>query len=109
MRINSIPGNLIFMKLTKEQIEHIARLARLELTEEELEKYGNQLSAVLDYVGELSGADVRGIEPTAQVTGLENILRNDEIHQAGESVISESLAQAPEAEEGQIRVKRVLE
>ena len=64
------------MQLSKEEIQHIAKLARLELTDKELEKYGGQLSAVLNYIDQLKEVDVKGVEPTAQVTGLENVLRS---------------------------------
>jgi len=95
--------------LSRQQIEHIAKLARLELSEEELEKYGKQLSAVLDYVNQLSEVKVAGVEPTAQVTGLQNIFRRDEILNCEEDIIKEAIKQAPGIEDGQIKVKRVLE
>lgn len=96
------------MLLSKQQIEHIAKLARLELTEEELEKYGAQLSGVLDYIGQLNEVNTDGVEPTAQVTGLENIFRQDVISECAEDIINDALHQAPELEGRQIKVKRVL-
>ncbi|MBU1350095.1 Asp-tRNA(Asn)/Glu-tRNA(Gln) amidotransferase subunit GatC, partial [Patescibacteria group bacterium] len=63
------------MKLNQKQIQHIANLARLELTEEELKKYSNQLSDILSYINQLKEADTTNVEPTAQVTGMENIFR----------------------------------
>ena len=68
-------GSHYIMSLSKEQIEHIAKLARLELTEEELDKYGGQLSDILNYIDQLKEVDVAGVLPTAQVTGMENIFR----------------------------------
>lgn len=97
------------MQLSKEEIQHIAKLARLELTEAELEKYGGQLSAVLNYIDQLKEVDVKGVEPTAQVTGLENVLRKDKIKDWDEKEIEEALADAPEREERFIKVKRVIE
>lgn len=96
------------MKLNKKNIQHIANLARLELTEKELKTYGSQLSDVLNYIGQLQEADVSGIEPTAQVTGLENIFREDEIEEWDKKERETALKQAPELEDRQVRVKRVL-
>ena len=97
------------MKLKREQIDHIAKLARLELTEAELKKYGSQLSAVLNYVDQLKELDTTDVEPNAQITGLENALREDEKEGWGERETEEALRQAPELESGQIKVNRVLE
>ncbi len=96
------------MKLDKEQIKHIANLARLELSEEELEKYGSQLSGVLDYIDQLKEVDVSDTEPTAQVTGLSNVFRHDEALDCGKEIREAALREAPELEGGQIKVRRVL-
>ncbi len=97
------------MQLNKEQIQHIAKLARLELTEEELEKYGDQLSNILNYIDQLQEVDVAGVEPTAQITGLDNILRADEIKNWDKEEIELALKDAPDLEGRQIKVKRVIE
>ncbi len=97
------------MKLIRKEIEHIAKLARLDLTEDELEKYGSQLSNVLNYIDQLKEVDVAGVEPTAQITGLENIFRDDVVENWDAKEIDAALKQAPELEDGQIKVKRVLE
>ncbi|MDO9399117.1 MAG: Asp-tRNA(Asn)/Glu-tRNA(Gln) amidotransferase subunit GatC [bacterium] len=97
------------MKLSKSEIQHIAKLARLELTEEELKKYNSQLSAVLDYIDQLKEVDVSGVEPTAQITGLENVLREDVVKDWDEKEIEQSLADAPEKEGRFIKVKRIIE
>jgi aspartyl-tRNA(Asn)/glutamyl-tRNA(Gln) amidotransferase subunit C len=97
------------MKLTKQEIEHVAKLARLELTEEEVIKYGEQLSAVLSYIDQLSEVDTSGVEPTAQVTGLENVWREDAAEPWDEAQVKNALDLAPELEDGQIKVKRILE
>ncbi len=67
------------MKLTKEQVEHVAKLANLPLTEDEVEKYSKQLSAILEYVESLSKVDTNNIEPTFNTTGLENIMSKDKV------------------------------
>lgn len=97
------------MILSKDEIQHIAKLARLELTEVELEKYGGQLSAILSYIDQLKEVDVKGVEPTAQVTSLENVLRQDEIRDWDKAEIEAALSGAPDREERFIKVKRVLE
>lgn len=61
----------------KIDVKHVAKLANLPLTEEETEKFGDQLSSILDYVEQLKKVDTTGVEETSQVTGLENILRTD--------------------------------
>jgi len=97
------------MQLSKDEIQHIAKLARLELTVAELEKYGGQLSVVLNYIDQLKEVDTKGVEPTAQVTGLENVLREDAVLDWDEKEIEEALKDAPEREERFIKVKRVIE
>jgi aspartyl-tRNA(Asn)/glutamyl-tRNA(Gln) amidotransferase subunit C len=97
------------MALKNQEIKHIANLARLELTEEELEKYGGQLSDILDYIDQLKEVNTIGVEPTAQVTGLKNVLREDKIENWDEDEIKAALKDAPEKEERLIKVKRVIE
>lgn len=97
------------MKFSKNQIQHIATLARLKLTDEELEKYGGQLSNVLSYIDQLGEADTVNILPTAQVTGLENVLREDEIEEWDEQEREATLEQTPERKGRYVKVKRVLE
>ena len=97
------------MKLSREEIQHIAKLARLELTEAELEKYGSQLSDILNYVDQLKEVDVKNTVPTAQVTGLNNVMRADRIKEWDKEEIKQALADAPEKESGFIKVKRVIE
>lgn len=65
------------MKISKEEIEHIAVLARLSLPEEEKELFGSQLSNILDYMEKLNELDTKGIEPTSHVLTLSNVMRDD--------------------------------
>lgn len=95
--------------LFKQDIPHIAKLARLDLTEAELEKYGGQLSAILSYIDQLKEVDTKGIEPTAQVTGMENIFREDETDNWNKDEIETALKDAPAKEGRFIKVKRVIE
>jgi aspartyl-tRNA(Asn)/glutamyl-tRNA(Gln) amidotransferase subunit C len=96
------------VELNKQEIEHIADLARLDLSEEELKTYGEQLSHVLSYIEQLQAVDTEGVEPTAQVTGLENVFREDEIKAWEGDEVSAALKQAPGLEDNQIKVKRIL-
>jgi len=96
------------MKLDKKEVKKIANLARLELTDKELEIYGPQLSDVLSYIDQLQEVDVTNIEPTAQVTGLENVMRDDEVEEWPNDEVESALGQAPEREGKYIKVKRVL-
>ncbi|MEA3449541.1 MAG: Asp-tRNA(Asn)/Glu-tRNA(Gln) amidotransferase subunit GatC [Patescibacteria group bacterium] len=96
------------MKLEKKDIEHIANLARLELSEAELKKYGGQLSDVLSYVDQLQEVNTDDVEPTAQVTGLENVWQEDKIEIWDDAERKNTLKQAPKIEKNQIKVKRVL-
>ncbi len=66
------------VKLTRDEVLHIAKLAGLNLSDSEITKFLPQLSSVVDFIGKLREVDVDGIEPTAQVTGLENVYREDE-------------------------------
>ena len=96
------------MKLNKTEVKKIAELAKLELTDKELETYGDQMSQVLDYMDELKEVDVSDVKPTAQVTGLENVMREDEVEQWSKDEVEVSLNQAPERDEHFVKVKRVL-
>ena len=87
----------------------MAKLARLELTEEEIVKYGEQISGVLSYIDQLREVDTTGIEPTAQVTGLENSWREDEVEDWSVVGRQAALGLAPDLEDFQLKVRRVLE
>ena len=64
--------------IDRDQVLHVARLARLRLTDEEVERMSSELSAVLDHIENISQLDLDGVEPTSHVVGLENVLRPDE-------------------------------
>ena len=95
------------MALTLEEVEHIAALARLRLTDDEKARYREQLSAILDYMAMLKRLDTSAIEPTATVLPLRTVLRPDEITPS--LTPEELLANAPEAEAQMFRVPPVLE
>lgn len=93
--------------LTLEEVEHIAKLARLELSAEEKERYRQQLSAILDYAARLQRLDTAGIAPTASVLPALASLRDD-LPAEGLSA-QDVLGNAPQVEQNQFRVPPVLE
>jgi len=97
----------LYMALTLQEVEHIARLARLELTQEEKEKYREQLSQILDYAARLQSLNTDDIPPTSSVLQAQSKLRRDEPRQGLSR--EELLRNAPETEANQFRVPPVLE
>ncbi len=95
------------MSLNLKEVEYIADLARLELSQEEKQLYCEQLSAILDYAARLQSLDTSGISSTSNVLSPHSVLRNDETR-AGLSV-QDLLRNAPQTEAGQFRVPPVLE
>jgi aspartyl-tRNA(Asn)/glutamyl-tRNA(Gln) amidotransferase subunit C len=95
------------MALTTKEVEHVARLARLRLSPEEIETLRAQLSNILDYIDMLKEVDVAGVPPTAQVTDLLNILREDEVRPSLPP--EDVLANAPDQQDGMFRVKAIFE
>ena len=67
------------MALTKDDVKHVAKLARLTLTDSEVEKFTTQLESVFQHLDKLSEVDTEGVEETAQVNGLQNAMRSDEV------------------------------
>lgn len=94
-------------KLSREDVLKLARLARLELDDEEVEKYRAELSDILQYVEQLQSVDVKGVEPTHQVTGLTNVTRADKAKDYGYKP-EDLLKNVPAVKDGQIKVKRTL-
>jgi aspartyl-tRNA(Asn)/glutamyl-tRNA(Gln) amidotransferase subunit C len=94
-------------KLTRDDVLKLARLSRLKLTNEEIEKFRTELSEILDYVKKLDSSDIRNVEPTYQVTGLKNIMRPDESRDYGYTT-DDLLKNAPATEKHMFKVKRVL-
>ena len=91
------------MSLSRDQVLHVARLARLELTEPEIERFGTELSKVLDHIetiGELG--DMEDVEPTSHVVAVENALRADEPQPSLSQ--EDALAAAPDVAQGGFRV-----
>jgi aspartyl-tRNA(Asn)/glutamyl-tRNA(Gln) amidotransferase subunit C len=95
------------MALTLEDVAHVARLARLRLSPAELEKMRDQLSNILDHFQMLQQIDVSTVPPTAQVTDLVNVLREDETRPSLPR--EQALANAPEQQDGMFRVRAIFE
>jgi aspartyl-tRNA(Asn)/glutamyl-tRNA(Gln) amidotransferase subunit C len=95
------------MALSHEEVVHVARLARLSLGDQELERMRSQLSNILDYIEMLQEVDISGVPPTAQVTDLTTVLRPDAVK--GALRRDEALANAPDQRDGMFRVKPVFD
>ena len=95
------------MHLTTEEVRHVAELAKLSLSDEEVAQYTEQLSAILDYADLLSDIDTSGVPPTPYVLPLQNMMRTDEA--APSLTNDEALANAPDSEDGFFRVRAVFE
>ncbi len=95
------------MKIKREEVAHVARLARLEITEEEMKLYTVQLNAILEFAGKLNSLDTRDISPTAHVLPIKNVFREDKIKPCLSR--EEALANAPQSENEMFRVPRVIE
>jgi aspartyl-tRNA(Asn)/glutamyl-tRNA(Gln) amidotransferase subunit C len=94
-------------KLTREDVLKLAQLARLDLTDAEVEEFSEELSEILQYVEKLGSADVKGFDPTNQVTGLVNVTREDEIRDYGYET-KDLLKNLPDSQDDQIKVRRML-
>lgn len=95
------------MKLDRDVVLHIAKLARIALSEEEIETFSAQLSEIIGHFDVLGTVNIDGVEPTAQTLALRNIFADDVARPSMPQ--DEVLALAPDVEEGYIRVRAVLE
>jgi aspartyl-tRNA(Asn)/glutamyl-tRNA(Gln) amidotransferase subunit C len=93
-------------RITTADVAHVARLARLELTEDELALYTQQLGAVLDHANDVEALDLAEVPPTAHPLPIKNVYRADEIVPCLDR--DEVLGQAPEVEDHRFRVPRIL-
>lgn len=95
------------MSLTMNEVEHVARLARLELSTEEKERFTHQLNDILQYVEKLKELDTEGVEPTAHAIPLQNVLRGDAVRPSLDR--EDVLANAPDREEAFFKVPKIIE
>lgn len=90
-----------------DDIIKLANLSRLKLTKDEVQRYKKELSAIVGYVERLQDVDIVGLVPTSQVTGLSNVVRTDDVIDYGVTS-DELLANAPQIENHQFKVKRMV-
>ncbi len=99
-------------KLSKKEVQKIADLAQLKLTEKELDKYSEDLSEILDYIDKLDQINTQNEETTAHVSNLENVYREGDVPEAGSkkrAILARTLMKMPEAtERGFVKVKSVF-
>ncbi|WP_284237090.1 Asp-tRNA(Asn)/Glu-tRNA(Gln) amidotransferase subunit GatC [Paenibacillus glycanilyticus] len=95
------------MSITIKDVEHVANLARLELSNEEKEQFTGQLNAILKYAEKLNSLDTDNVEPTSHVLPITNVMREDITRES--LPIEKVLLNAPDEEDGQIKVPAVLE
>lgn len=95
------------MEITREQVEHVAKLARLAVSEEEKVLFGRQLSSILTYVETLNRVDTSQVEPTSHVLPMQNVLREDEVKASLPR--DAALANAPDSDNGCFRVPKIIE
>ena len=96
------------MSLSQSEVEKIAKLARLGLIGQEKESFAKQLSSILEYIEQLKQVDTKGVEPTAQVTGLENVMREDAVAVQDEQSRAELLGQVSNLENDLVKTKSVF-
>ena len=94
------------MKITKEEVEHVANLARLALDDTAIERFADQIGNILAYVDKLKQVDTEGIVPTSHAITLTNAFREDEVKEHLDR--EQSLANAPEKEDGTFLVPRII-
>ena len=95
------------MSITIEEIKHIAELSRLKLSDEEMLKLGSDLGSILDYIKTLKEVETRKVKETAQVSGLSDVFREDEVKNWDREEVLAALSQG-ELENDQLKVKRIL-
>lgn len=93
--------------LTRDDVLKLAKLARIDLTDDEVAKFESEFNEILQYVEQLQAVDVSDLRPTSQVTGLTNVTRKDEVINYGYEA-KDMLKNVPREEADQIKVKRMI-
>ncbi|MDX8289341.1 Asp-tRNA(Asn)/Glu-tRNA(Gln) amidotransferase subunit GatC [Metabacillus indicus] len=94
-------------RISKEEVKHVANLARLAITEEETEMFTTQLDAIISFAEQLNELDTTGVEPTTHVLEMKNILREDKAEKG--LPVEDVVKNAPDHKDGYIRVPSILE
>ena len=95
------------MKITRDEVAHVAKLARLDMAEKEMDEFTGTLNAILEYADKLNRVDIKDTLPTAHVLPLKNVFRQDKIGKCLPRAAA--LANAPQEEKGMFRVPRIIE
>ena len=95
------------MEISKGQVEHVAKLARLEVSEDEKAMFARQLSGILTYMDQRKELDTAGVEPTATVLPTDNVFRDDDVRPSLPQ--EKALANAPDQTDGFFRVPKIIE
>ena len=96
------------MSISRSDVEHVAKLARIHLSESEKEYYAEQLSAIFGYIDQLNEVDTTQVEGTVQVTGLSNIAREDTAVECSQDVVQDIQNQFPQKSCDLLQVKQIL-
>lgn len=94
-------------KLTREDVLKLARLARIDISDSEVDEFVQEFAEILQYVEQLQNVDIEGLRPTSQVTGLTNVTRPDEVRSYGYDPLT-LLNNVPAVEDNHIKVKRMV-
>jgi len=94
-------------RISKDQVKHVAHLARLAVTDEEAEMLTEQLDKIIGFAEELNELDTDNVEPTTHVLELKNVLREDEVRNSVS--VDEAMRNAPAQKDGQFKVPNILE
>jgi aspartyl-tRNA(Asn)/glutamyl-tRNA(Gln) amidotransferase subunit C len=95
------------MKITTEEVDHVAVLARLKFSEEEKERFVSQLNSILEYMGQLGRLDTSSVEPTFHAVSQENVFREDIVQPSLD--LERTLANGPDPDRGFFRVPKIIE
>ncbi len=94
--------------ISKKEVQHVAKLARLGLSEKEIEEMQKELSVILEYIDLLEEVDVSEIKPTFHSVPIENVMREDEAKRESPQTVNKLLDEVPSKEEGYVKVKEIL-
>lgn len=96
------------MALTKAQVKHVAQLARLGLSEKETEKFKKDFERILEFVKKLNQVKTDKVEPTAHITGLQNVMREDQGQAVSQAEKDRLMSLVPQKKDNQVKVKAVF-
>jgi len=94
--------------ISEQDVKHIAKLARLGLTQNEIRKFQKELSSILNYIEKLKEVDISKAEPTSHPIEVKNVMRDDEVRSTKSEVRKKIMDLAPETKEGYLKVKSIL-